>query len=138
MIPSSVASMSRQPRARVSRWLAPVCLGATLVALGVAACSVPEFEFPPAPTPGMAGSGSMVPTVTDPCENKQIDADTGETDFDCGGACAPCGVGQHCVDAPDCQAELLCHEGMEVSASRAAVWQPRETLDVQRQIHTHS
>jgi len=102
--------MSRKPRERVSRWLAAVCLGSALITLGAAACSVPEFEFPVPPAPGVGGDGSVIPN-TDPCENKQIDEDTGETDFDCGGACAPCGAGQHCVDAPDCQAELLCHEG---------------------------
>ena len=103
--------MYRKPRARLSRWLAPISVGASLVALTVAACSVPEFEFPPPPVQGVAGDGGGVVTPPDPCENKLLDADSGETDFDCGGACAPCGVGQHCADAPDCQAELLCHEG---------------------------
>jgi hypothetical protein len=102
--------MSHKPRERVCRWLAAVCLGSTLLALGAGACSVPEFEFPTPPAPGVGGDGSVIPTV-DACRNKQIDEDTGETDFDCGGACAPCDVGQHCLDAPDCQAELLCHDG---------------------------
>lgn len=103
--------MYRKPRARLSRWLAPICVGASLASLLVGACSVPEFEFPPAPGPGVGGDGTVTPIPTDPCQNKQIDADTGETDFDCGGACAPCGAGQHCVDAPDCQTDLLCHDG---------------------------
>jgi hypothetical protein len=111
MIPSTVALMFRKPRARLSRWLAPICVGASLVALTVAACSVPEFEFPAPPAQGMAGDSSVIPTPADPCANKQIDTDSGETDFDCGGACAPCGVGQHCLDAPDCQTDLLCHDG---------------------------
>ncbi len=86
-------------------------VGAALVALTVAACSVPEFEFPPPPGQGTAGDNSAGPIPVDPCQNKQIDADNGETDFDCGGGCAPCGAGQHCVDAPDCEAALLCHQG---------------------------
>lgn len=102
---------SRNSRARLSRLLAPLCVGASLVALTVAACSVPEFEFPPPTVQGNAGDGSVVPEPTDPCQNKQIDADTGETDFDCGGACGPCGAGKHCVESIDCETDLLCHDG---------------------------
>ncbi|MES1182158.1 MAG: hypothetical protein ABUL60_00010 [Myxococcales bacterium] len=103
---------SSKRRARSPRWLATFCVGASLVALTVAACSVPEFEFPPPPVEqGMAGETGVIPNPPDPCTNKQLDADSGETDFDCGGGCEPCGVGQHCVDGPDCQADLLCHEG---------------------------
>ena len=96
-----------KPKARWSRWLAPLCLGGSFLALTVAACSVPEFEFPSGQ--GTAGDASVIPN--DPCRNKRLDTDSGETDFDCGGACAPCGVGKHCMGAADCTADLLCHEG---------------------------
>jgi hypothetical protein len=90
----------------LSRWLSVVCVGTTFAVLSVAACSVPEFEFP-GPTPGIGGDGSV---VIDHCVNGLLDAELGETDFDCGGGCNPCGLGQHCGSVADC-AEGLCHEG---------------------------
>lgn len=105
-------------RARVSRLLAPICLGATLLSLTVAACSVPQFEFPPEPAPpdnSNGGEGSVIPPV-DHCENGLLDADLGESDFDCGGGCKTCGAGQHCGDVADCTEGLLCHETVCIEA----------------------
>ncbi len=104
MILSGVPSNAR---ARLSRFLAPVCLGATFLAFAVAACSVPEFDFQ-APALGVGGDGaSAVPH----CRNGELDAELGESDFDCGRGCSPCGVAQHCTDGADCEDGLLCHEG---------------------------
>ena len=105
MIPSSVPV---KLRAHLSRLLAPLCVGAVFFGLTVAACSVPEFEFPDKPGPNVAGDGSI---IVDHCVNGLLDADVGESDFDCGGGCAPCGAGQHCADVADCSEGLLCHEG---------------------------
>jgi hypothetical protein len=91
----------------LSRLLGVVCVGTTFAALSVAACSVPEFDFPNAPGPSVGGDGSI---LIDHCVNGLLDADLGESDFDCGGGCPPCGLGQHCGDVADC-AEGLCHEG---------------------------
>jgi hypothetical protein len=96
-------------RARLSRWLAPVCLGATFLALTAAACSVPDFGFEPPLLTAVGGDGSVV--VVPHCRNGELDADQGESDFDCGRGCSPCGVGKHCGDVADCEDGLLCHEG---------------------------
>jgi hypothetical protein len=98
-------------RARLSRLLAPLCVGATLLALTASACSVPEFEFPgQAIVVGVGGDGNQM-VVGEHCANGMLDSDTGESDFDCGRGCLPCAAGKHCVDAADCQASLLCHDG---------------------------
>src|SRR3954464_2003219 len=110
MIPSSVPL---KLRARVSRWLLPICSGATLVALIVSACSVPDFEFPT--PPGAAGEASVIPPV-DHCLNGLKDEDLGESDFDCGGGCPPCGAGKTCAEAADCEEGLLCHESSCIGA----------------------
>ncbi len=94
-------------RARWSRLLGVVCVAATFVALSVAACSVPEFEFPEPPQQGFAGDGSV---IIDHCVNGLLEAELGESDFDCGGGCAPCSLGQHCQSVADC-AEGLCNQG---------------------------
>jgi hypothetical protein len=91
----------------LSRLLGVVCVGTTFAALSVAACSVPEFEFPNAPGPAVGGDGNI---IIDHCVNGLLDVDLGESDFDCGGGCSPCGLGQHCGDVADCAAGL-CHEG---------------------------
>ncbi len=122
MIPSSVPLKSR---ARWSRWLAPLCVGVSCVALTVAACSVPEFEFvAPLATGGDGASAS------DPCHNKKIDSATGETDFDCGGACGPCSLGKHCKAAPDCEADALCHESVCVGLGCVNLAQDGRETDV--------
>ncbi|MDF3069782.1 MAG: hypothetical protein K0R38_5383 [Polyangiaceae bacterium] len=105
MIPSGVAFNAR---ARLSRLLAPLCLGATFLGLTVAACSVPEFDFEPPPLVAAGGDGSV---VVPHCRNGELDADLGESDFDCGRGCTPCGVAKHCSDVADCEDGLLCHEG---------------------------
>lgn len=95
-------------RARLSRLLAPICVGATLLGLTAAACSVPEFEFPQDSRPNGTAGESVLPG--DHCVNNNLDAAQGESDFDCGGGCAPCIAGQHCADVADCVAGLLCHD----------------------------
>src|SRR5258707_2277975 len=106
MIPSSVPL---KLRSRLFRLLAPISVGATLLGLTVAACSVPQFEFPTPPAPGSAGEPGML--QVDHCQNKQLDTDLGESDFDCGGGCTPCDVGQHCMDLAGCATDLPCHDG---------------------------
>jgi hypothetical protein len=112
MIPSSVPL---KLRARRSRWLAPICAAATLVALAVSACTVPEFEFPPPPVVGAGGEPTVIPPV-DHCQNGLKDAELGESDFDCGRGCLPCGAGKICGDVADCETGLLCHEGVCIAA----------------------
>lgn len=74
----------------------------------VAACSVPDFEFQGNPPPiNVGGDGTP---IIDHCIDGLLGEELGETDFDCGGGCPPCALGQHCLDTPDC-AEGLCHEG---------------------------
>lgn len=81
----------------------------------VAACSVPDFEFPEDPQgPGLGGGGNVVPPA-DHCENGRLDEDLGESDFDCGGGCSPCAAGQRCATVADCEDEL-CHDGICIAA----------------------
>ena len=94
-------------RTRLSRWLRPLCGGAALAALTVASCSVPDFEFEQRPALGVSGSGS---TIIDHCVNGLRDSELGEADYDCGGGCPPCNVGQHCATVADC-VEGICSEG---------------------------
>jgi hypothetical protein len=105
------SAVSFEPRARLFRLLAPLCLAASASALTVAACSVPDFEFPE--PPAMVGAGGEVspPSTVPHCRNGELDSDSGESDFDCGRGCGPCGAGKHCTDVADCEAGLLCHEG---------------------------
>jgi hypothetical protein len=105
MIPCSVVLKAR---ARLSRLLAPLCVGATFLALTAAACSVPQFDFDAPPVVGAGGDGVV---VVPHCRNGELDSDSGESDFDCGRGCSPCGVAQHCTDVADCEDGLLCHEG---------------------------
>ncbi|MBW2970032.1 hypothetical protein KY319_02820 [Candidatus Woesearchaeota archaeon] len=42
-----------------------------------------------------------------PCADKRLSP--GETDIDCGGACAPCSEGQTCEQDSDCKEELKCN-----------------------------
>lgn len=99
--------------ARLPRWLGRACVGSIFAALAVAACSVPDFQFPDEPQQGFAGDGSV---IIDHCVNGLLDQELGESDFDCGGGCSPCGVGQHCGDVADCAADLLCHEQTCIAA----------------------
>jgi hypothetical protein len=124
MIASSVALKAKT---RVQRWLGTICFGSIWVGLAASACSVPDFEFPAdtmpvagssgssnngtsGSEPGTSGSGSV-----DHCTNGLLDEELGESDFDCGGGCNPCDVGQHCGDVADCL-EGLCHEGTCIAA----------------------
>jgi len=101
----------------------------SLIAFTVAACSVPSYDFsdsPPAsvdggaPTDGpspdggaVGGGGGTAGTAPVPhCENDALDSDSGESDFDCGRGCAPCGPGKHCIDVADCEDQLLCNDGV--------------------------
>jgi hypothetical protein len=113
-------------KARSSRRLGTVCFGVTLFGLTVAACNLPEFEFPPE-DPAIAGdtgsgntgntgnTGSGGDNPVDHCSNGLFDEELGESDFDCGGGCEPCDVGQHCVDVADCL-ESICQEGTCLAA----------------------
>jgi hypothetical protein len=101
------SSVPLKVRARASQWLGRACVGAIFAALTASACSVPDFQFPEEQQQGFAGD----PGVIDHCANGLRDADLGESDFDCGGACNPCGAGQDCRNVADCAEELLCHEG---------------------------
>ena len=77
--------------------------------LTAAACSVPEFDFAGPPPLGNGGDGNVVRVPH--CINGELDSESGESDFDCGRGCSPCGPGKHCGDVADCEAGLLCHEG---------------------------
>src|SRR5215207_8553086 len=125
MIPSSVALKART---RVQRWLGTICCGSLWVGLAASACSVPDFEFPAeeVPVAGSSGSGNDGTSGSDPgasgtgstadhCTNGLLDEELGESDFDCGGGCNPCDVGQHCADVADCL-EGLCNEGTCIAA----------------------
>jgi hypothetical protein len=107
MLPSGVPL---KLRARWSRLLAPFCVGATFLALTAAACSVPEFDFEGGVVVETGGDGNVV-VIVPHCTNGRIDADSGESDFDCGRGCSGCGAGKHCGDVADCEEGLLCHEG---------------------------
>lgn len=50
------------------------------------------------------------------CENGELDADDGESDFDCGRGCSPCRAGSHCIDVADCAETLLCNDGTCIEA----------------------
>jgi len=105
------SAVSFEPRAGLFRLLAPMCLVASASALMVAACSVPDFEFPEPPAMVGAGGEGAPPSTIPHCQNGELDSDSGESDFDCGRGCGPCGAGRHCTDVADCEAGLLCHEG---------------------------
>src|SRR5688572_29453499 len=124
MIPWSVALIAMT---RFQRVLRTVCLGSIAAGLTVSACSVPQFEFPEeeAPQAGMSGTGNSGtgntgtsgsgPEPIDHCQNGLLDEDLGESDYDCGGGCSPCEVGQHCADVADCL-EGLCSDGVCIAA----------------------
>jgi len=59
----------------------------------MASCSTPEFKFVDHPAH---------------CENQL--PDEGESDLDCGGACAPCELGQRCNSTADCR-DSQCLDG---------------------------
>jgi hypothetical protein len=61
--------------------------------LWVAACSMPDYKI--AEQIG-DGAGAFH------CSNGLLDLDLGETDFDCGGGCMPCGAGRNCSRDVDC------------------------------------
>ncbi len=63
-----------------------VALASLILAL---ACSTPIYHF-------------ITPIAH--CTNKQVDADLGETDIDCGGDCPGCGLGKACTEPSDCSA----------------------------------
>ena len=48
--------------------------------------------------------------VSDTCENDKLDND--ETDFDCGGSCPDCGVGENCDSDSDCTPAAECKSGI--------------------------
>jgi hypothetical protein len=107
-------------KTRAQRWLGAICFGSVGIGLTVSACSVPDFEFPAetAPIAGTAGrdpgTSGAGPTI-DHCTNGLFDDELGESDFDCGGGCEPCDVGQHCADVADCL-DGLCNEGTCIAA----------------------
>lgn len=49
---------------------------------------------------GDCSEGGCVEGTCSTCGNQQLDGD--ETDVDCGGSCAPCRLGQLCVEGNDC------------------------------------
>ena len=56
-------------------------------------------------SPGYCTNGALYENNCEElCENGKIDA--GETDVDCGGACAPCAVGQGCSYDSDCASNV--------------------------------
>jgi len=69
----------------------------------MASCSTPEFQFVDTP-----------PSQPPHCQNSR--RDEGESDVDCGGACAPCGLTQLCNRSSDCR-ESQCISGTCQAAS---------------------
>ncbi|KYF58976.1 hypothetical protein BE08_30710 [Sorangium cellulosum] len=51
------------------------------------------------------------------CVNGAVDADLGETDVDCGGACDPCPAGSRCSSGADC-VDGVCDPGKVCSVAR--------------------
>ncbi|HVJ20661.1 MAG TPA: discoidin domain-containing protein [Polyangiaceae bacterium] len=71
-----------------------------LGACWLAACSFPDYGFEPEPTE---------PPLASICaDGLTSEAETG---IDCGGGCAPCGVGEPCLVADDCVTQA-CFDGM--------------------------
>jgi hypothetical protein len=106
------SAVSFKLRARPFRWLAPIGVGASFLAFTLAACNVPDFDFPESPPPAMGVAGEAPVVVPLPhCKNGELDSTLGESDFDCGRGCSPCGVAKHCTDVADCSAQLICHDG---------------------------
>lgn len=69
----------------------------------LASCATPEFKF-------VDSNGNQPPH----CQNQQTDE--GESDVDCGGACAPCSLKQRCNSTTDCS-EGDCIDGTCQAAS---------------------
>ncbi len=74
---------------RLSRLCAAWAFIWVCASLLVAACSTPEFKFV---------DSNALPAH---CQNTQ--RDEGESDIDCGGACAPCALTQRCNTSADCR-----------------------------------
>src|SRR4051812_41549792 len=88
---------------RLSRLCAALALILVCVSFLLASCSTPEFKF-------VDSNPSQPPH----CQNSQ--RDEGESDVDCGGACTPCELTEHCSTASDCR-EGECIEGTCQSAN---------------------
>ncbi|MEI9938803.1 MAG: hypothetical protein WDO69_16410 [Pseudomonadota bacterium] len=75
---------------RLNRLCAALAFVLVCASLLLPSCSTPEFKF-------VDSSGTQPPH----CQNLQ--QDEGESDIDCGGACAPCALTQGCNSAADCR-----------------------------------
>src|SRR6185369_11252701 len=60
------SAVSFKLRARLRRLLAPLGVGASFLALTVAACNVPDFDFPESPPPAMGSAGEAPVVVAVP------------------------------------------------------------------------
>ncbi len=68
------------------------------------------------PTDGSSSSGEPPPPS---CSNDMLDGD--ETDVDCGGACDPCGLGDDCQGAGDCETGF-CADDSTCDLQDPTVW----------------
>ncbi|HEY3256355.1 MAG TPA: hypothetical protein VGJ91_20490 [Polyangiaceae bacterium] len=82
---------------RLSRLCTALAFVLVCVSLLVASCSTPEFKF--------VDSSTAPPH----CQNEL--QDEGESDLNCGGACPPCALTQHCNASADCR-DADCIDGI--------------------------
>src|SRR6185369_5155442 len=82
---------------RLNRLFVALAIAFVSASFLLASCATPEFKF-------VDSNGNQPPH----CQNQQ--RDEGESDVDCGGACAPCALTQQCNSATDCR-EGDCIEG---------------------------
>src|SRR6188474_2623632 len=73
---------------RLSRLCSALAFLMVCVSVLMASCSTPEFKFADTSQPSH-------------CKNDL--QDEGESDTNCGGACAPCVLGQRCNSTADCR-----------------------------------
>lgn len=88
---------------RLSRLCVALAFAFVCASFLLASCATPEFKF-------VDGNGNQPPH----CQNQS--QDEGESDIDCGGACAPCALTQRCNSAADCR-EGDCIDGTCQAAS---------------------
>ena len=74
---------------RLNRLCAALAFIFVCASLLMASCSTPEFKF-------------VDSTSTRPPHCQDQLQDEGESDIDCGGACLPCSLTQHCNTVGDC------------------------------------